>query len=140
MPHYKLTGYHSHRHPFLGADEHMMVQLAGPGDEGNLIDLDNPFAPGIYEALAADEAAQAVSISKVARPFIQGAASGLVVYGIARRYASPKAAKQIALVFGGASILLGLATDYVYREVQALQAPETASMPVPLPSGKEGVA
>lgn len=122
MPQYKLTGYHSHRHPFLGSDEPMMVQMAGAGDEGNLIDLDNPFGPGIYEALAADAPAQPLSIGKVARPFIQGTVSGLIVYGIARRYATPKAAQQIALVFGGASILLGLMTDYIYREVQAVQA------------------
>jgi hypothetical protein len=124
MPHYKLTGYHSHRHPFLGSDAHTMVSVAGPGDEGNLIDLDNPFAPGIYEALAADEP-QPVSVGKVARPFVYGAVSGLVVYGIARQYATPKAAKQIGLVFGGASVLLGFATDFVYREMQALVEAKT---------------
>jgi hypothetical protein len=123
MPSYKLTGYHSHRHPFLGSDVHPTVALADAGNEGNIIDLDNPLAPGIYEALAADEAEQQkLSVRKLARPFVAGAVGGLVVYGIARRYTTPKAAKQISLVFGGASILLGLASDYIYREMQALRA------------------
>lgn len=152
MPYYKLTGYHSHRHPFLGADEQMSVQLADAGNEGNIIDLDNPLAPGIYEALAADEPAQPVSLGKVLRPFTYGVAGGLVVYGIARRYAKPKVAKQIGVVFGGASILIGLATDFLYREVQAVQAASaqrqeeeellaktpvpTPGLPIPIPEKK----
>jgi len=137
MPYYKLTGYHSHRHPFLGTDS-MSVQMAGPGNEGDLVNLDNPLVPGVYEALAQDAPAQPVSITNVARPFIAGLAGGLIVYGIARRYATPKAAAQIGLVFGGSSILLGLVSDYIYREVQAIQAaPGTAVSPIPIP-GEEG--
>jgi len=134
---YKLTGYHSHRHPFLGSDMHAMVAMAG---EGDMIDLDNPIAPGIYEALAAEPQPQAVSVSKVVRPFVYGITGGLVVWGIARQYATPKAAAQIGLVFGGASILLGLAADYIYREMQALtaQQPTAASAELPLPTTPTG--
>lgn len=138
MPYYKLTGYHSHRHPFLGSDAHAMVEMAG---EGDMIDLDNPLAPDIYEALADEpQQTQPVSIGKVLRPFTYGLAGGLIVWGIARRYTTPKAAKQIGLVFGGASVLLGLATDYIYREMQALTAKsgtETAVIPIPIPSQDE---
>jgi len=129
MPAYKLTGYHSHRHPFLGSDEHAMVQLADAGNEGNIIDLDNPLAPGIYEALAAEEEAaqqQPLSVAKVARPFIAGITSGLIVYGIARAYkVDSKKAAQVSFVFGGVSVLFGLASDFIYREMKALAAAQT---------------
>jgi len=138
MPSYKLTGYHSHRHPFLGFDDiedpivaladadaalaNIDVALAGAGNEGNIVDLDNPLMPGVYEALSADPPANdSISIGKVLRPFISGVTSGLIVYGLARTYkVDKKKAKQVSLVFGGVGILFGLASDYIYREMTAL--------------------
>jgi hypothetical protein len=59
----------------------------------------------------------------VARPFIAGVTAGLIVYGLARTYkVDAKKAKQVAIVFGGVKTLFGLASDYIYREMQALQA------------------
>lgn len=120
MPHFKLTGYHSHRHPFLGYEEdqqkHTQVAL---GAEGDIIDLDNPLAPGIYEGMAGDEG---VSAAKIARPFVAGLTSGLIVYGLSRTFkVDSKKARKVAFVFGGINVLVGLASDYIYREMKALQ-------------------
>jgi hypothetical protein len=123
MPAFKLTGYHSHRHPFLGLeDQHAQVSFAG---EGDMIDLDNPLAPGMYEALADDAA---IEPKKVLRPFVSGTVNGLVVWGIAKAFKVDKRkARQVAFAFGASSILFGLASDYLFREVQALAATQNTT-------------
>ena len=124
MPHYKLTGYHSHRHPFLGFDGEM-----------DLINTDEPLAPGIYEGLAAEAAAaqQDVSTAKIARPFIWGIGGGLIVYLLARTYKVDKRkALQTAFVFGGINTVAGIAMDYLSRETAAVvDATKAAVAPAP---------
>jgi len=117
MPHYKLTGMHSHRHPFAG--------------EGDLINLDAPLAPGIYEGLAAeDENLEGVSVGKIARPFVAGLVNGIIVYGLARTFnVDAKKAKKVSFVFGGVTTLFGIASDYLYREMQALMSSGSSVKP-----------
>jgi len=121
---YKLTGYHSHRHPFYGY---------GFGDERDIpIDLDKPLAPGLYEALAADEVAAAAAAAETpaptswaakARPFINGAVTGMLTYATCRTFdVDKKKALQVSFVLGGVNLIFGLVSDYLYREMQAIAA------------------
>lgn len=109
--HYKLTGMHSHRHPFYGFD--------GPGD---VIDLDSPFA--VEEALSAVEAeSKPASLNKFVRPAIDGLTTGVASYAVMRGFdVMPKKAMRAAFVLGSLGLLVGLAQDWLFREVKAVQA------------------
>lgn len=106
---YKLTGYHSERHPFYGfADEREVA-----------IDLDKPLAPGLFESLAADEPAPASKL----RPVLSGLVAGSLVYATCRAFdVDAKKAKQVAFVVGGINLVFGFVSDYLYRELQSVVA------------------
>jgi hypothetical protein len=119
--HYKLTGMQSHRHPFYGDG------LNGPGD---IIDTDRPFYAHsalanddtrLYEALAADDDSR-LSVRKIARPLVEGITAGLAVYVISRAFGvAAKKAAQVSFVTGGLNLAAGLASDYLFREIEALK-------------------
>jgi len=117
---YKLTGYHSERHPFYGY---------GFGDEREVvIDLDKPLAPGLFESLAADPIAAATaepsaSWATKARPFINGAVTGVLTYATCRTFeVDKKKALQVSFVLGGINLIFGLVSDYLYKEMQEIAA------------------
>jgi len=113
---YKLTGYHSHRHPFYGY-----------GDEIDIgVDLSKPLSPGIYEALAADDTPSvpaALDYAKIARPFVGGLAAGAVAYFTAKAFAvDKKKSMQVAFVIAGINLVFGIVQDYLYNEMEAAAA------------------
>jgi len=112
---YKLTGYHSERHPFYGY---------GFGDERDIaIDLDKPLAPGLYEALAADPEPAATGWGTKARPFVNGAVVGMLTYATCITFAvEKKKALQVSFVLGGINLIFGLVSDYLYKEMQNIAA------------------
>lgn len=106
MASYKLTGYHSHRHPFLGAD--VTEALASDFD--------------VTAALAAaEEEKEKLSWPKVARPLIAGGVAGLVTYATCRAFdVDKRKSRQVSFVLAGVNILVGLASDWIYNEMQEL--------------------
>jgi len=113
---YKLTGYHSERHPFYGY---------GFGDERDIaIDLDKPLAPGLYEALAADpEPTTASGWGTKLRPFVNGGVVGMLTYATCRTFeVEKKKALQVSFVLGGINLIFGLVSDYLYKEMQNIAA------------------
>jgi len=108
---YKLTGYHSERHPFYGFSDEREVA----------VDLDKPLAPGLFESLAADEPAPAAA-SKL-RPILSGLVAGSLVYATCRAFdVDAKKAKQVAFVVGGINLVFGFVSDYLYGELQNVVA------------------
>lgn len=119
MASYKLTGYHSHRHPFLG-DFDVQEALADDFD--------------VQQALAAVEEEKAkgeltVSWPKVARPLVAGGVAGLVTYATCRAFdVDKKKSRQVSFVLAGVNILVGLASDWIYNEMQELVTPTGAAV------------
>jgi len=105
MPHYPITGMHSHRHPFLGVGEFE-----------------------IQQALAADVAAPEAKTS-IAIPVVSGAVSGLLVWSLARAFAvQPKKAMQVGFVWGGVTVAYSFISGWLLSEFNQLQ---NVQVPVP---------
>jgi len=112
MSAYKLTGYHSHRHPFLGSDVDSV--------DWPVIDPVGDF--DVVESLAADPEPKALDWRKVARPIVWGCVTGLVAYATARSFTGKKEARQIGFVLAGLNVLGGLASDWIAGEMKTLTA------------------
>ena len=115
MAHYKLTGMHSHRHPFYGYE--------GPGDmfdENSPIGVKQALADSeVYEALAQQEQTK---MYQFVRPMVEGVTSGLAVFTISKLLGVDwKKAAQVGFVYGGVSLAVGIAYDYMYREMEAIE-------------------
>jgi hypothetical protein len=100
MSAYKLTGMHSHRHPFLG----------------------DPVTEALAAAeTQATEKAAAPLWSKLARPAVSSGVTGVVTYATCRAFSvAPKQARQVAFVIAGLNLLVGLASDWIYSEMEQL--------------------
>lgn len=116
MSTFKLTGYHSHRHPFLGES---LDDYVPPSDD--IVPTQVPPDVEAELAFGADEAEQPLAWSKLARPFVAGGVAGLVTYATCRSFdVDKKKARQVSVVLAGLNILVGLAQDFIFREMKAL--------------------
>lgn len=103
MASYKLTGMHSHRHPFLG--DPVTVALAAAEEE---------------QVTATPEDSSSW-MSKLARPVVSGGVTGLVTYATCRAFSvTPKQSMQVSFVIAGLNVLVNLASDWIYGEMQQL--------------------
>ena len=121
--HHKITGMISHRHPFYGD------ALYGEGDIVDLNDMhtvEQALAVDVDQALAVDIeqalAGEVFSPKKVVRPFIDGIATGFAVFVVSKAFqVDRKKALRVAFVLGGLNMAIGLASDYLFREVEAIK-------------------
>ena len=107
---FKLTGMHSHRHPFLGiGDEVATAQSAVATSSTPPTTEDN-------------------SALKIGKPFIGGLAVGLITYTVSKAFdIEKKKAFRLAFTLGGLEVASLIVGAYLNREIAALAELEKKS-------------